>query len=100
MALKRGMFGGARSYFNTQASSHVFTGTTTTDLTIRVTFDTADFPMLFVKVYSATDDYAGYVTQRTGRYTWRVFLGGAGSVSYTIACTCISEQVPVWSIGP
>lgn len=101
LALKRGMFGGARAYFNTQTTTHTFTGSTSTDLTVRLVFDKADFPFLFARVKIDGGDLADFATQRSGRYTWRIFCGGGSAASYTIKCFCVSEQAPAqWIIEP
>lgn len=101
LALKRGMFGGARSYFNTTVSTHTFTGTTSSDMIIHLEFENADFPMLYASAsISGSGSLPMGSVQRVDKYNWVVFTGGRGSVNYTIECYCFAEQVPaVWSIS-
>lgn len=97
-ALKRGMFGGAKSYYNSQLSVRTFTGVSGAK-TITTTFARKDFPVLS---FIVTDQASGVVLEdlvhRIGRYQWHS-QGSTLQPPVNITCYCLAEQIPTWSIA-
>lgn len=98
-AIKRGMFGGARSHFDSILSSKTFINVSGGQKTITLQFDRKDFPIMQVIILNQGEREDMNLCRRSGRYTWKVYLDPLVT-GLEIQCYLQSEQVPTsWTIS-